>query len=91
MLARLRGISKTENEILIRLKSAIRLNDDTAAVFAKLNQTQEKRNVQHISLRPREGIALSTRVLTPLQVFKMIEDICEALAAVRGARFLGDG
>ncbi|HEY0074019.1 MAG TPA: transcription-repair coupling factor [Abditibacteriaceae bacterium] len=92
LLARLRGISKSENEILIRLKIGDTfLNEDTTAVFTKLNQSQDKRNLQHISLRPREGIAISTRVLTPLQVLKMTEDICETLATVRGARFLGEG
>jgi transcription-repair coupling factor (superfamily II helicase) len=92
LLARLRGISKSENEILIRLKIGDTfLNEDTTAVFARLNQSQDKRNLQHVSLRPREGIAISTRVLTPLQVLKMTEDICEALATVRGARFMGEG
>ncbi len=92
LTARLRGISKSDTEVLIRLKIGDTFApEDTKEVFAKLNKSQDKRNLQHISLRPREGIALSTRVLTPLQVLKMIEDICEALATVRGARFLGDG
>jgi transcription-repair coupling factor (superfamily II helicase) len=89
--ARLRGISKSENEVLIRLKIGDNfLNEDTVAVFAKLNQSQDQRNLQHISLRPREGIAISTRVLTPLQILKMVEDICETLGTVRGARFMGE-
>lgn len=92
LIARLRGISKSEIEILVRLKIGDTFaTEDTTEVFAKLNQSQDKRNLQHISLRPREGIAISTRVLTPLQVLKITEDICEALATVRGARFMGDG
>ncbi len=89
--ARLRGISKSETEVLVRLKIGDKFApEDTKEVFAKLNQSQDKRNLQHISLRPREGIAIGTRVLTPLQVLKLAEDICEALSTVRGARFLGE-
>lgn len=91
LTARLRSISKSDTEVLIRLKIGDNfLNEDTTAVFGKLNQSQDKRSLQHVSLKAREGIAISTRVLTPLQVLKMTEEICEALATVRGARFLGE-
>jgi transcription-repair coupling factor (superfamily II helicase) len=89
--ARLRGISKTETEVLIRLKPGDRFtDDDRSAVFAKLSQGHDKRSLQHISLRPLEGIAVDTRVLSPAQLLRMIEEICETLATVRGARFMGE-
>ena len=91
LTARLRGISKSDTEVLIRLKIGDNfLPEDTKEAFAKINQASNKRDLQHISVRPREGIAISTRVLTPMQILKITEDICEALATVRGARFLGE-
>ncbi|HEX8834867.1 MAG TPA: TRCF domain-containing protein, partial [Abditibacteriaceae bacterium] len=88
--ARLRGISKTESEVLIRLKPGDRFQDeDTAAVFARLTGAHDKRALQNIGLRPLEGIAIDARPLSPAQLLRLVEETCEALAAVRGARFLG--
>ncbi|HVF10126.1 MAG TPA: transcription-repair coupling factor [Abditibacteriaceae bacterium] len=87
--ARLRGISKTESEVLIRLKPGDRFADeDTAAVYAKLRGAHDRRTLQHISLRPLEGLAVDSRALPPVQLLRMIEEICEVLATVRGPRFL---
>lgn len=88
--ARVRGISKTESEVLVRLKPGDRFHDeDTSAVYAKLREAFDKRMLQNLMLRPMEGIALDTRVISPPQLLRMVEAICETLATVRGARLLG--
>ncbi|MDQ3815339.1 MAG: transcription-repair coupling factor, partial [Armatimonadota bacterium] len=88
--ARLRGISKTESEVLIRLKPGDRFADeDLSAVYARLSSKHDKRALQHLMLRPLEGIVIDTRVLPPTQLLRMVEETCETLATVRGARLLG--
>ncbi len=88
--AHLRGISKSETEVLVRLKPGDRFADsDTAAVYARLNKMTDKRTLQHIALRPLDGIAIDTRVISTAQLLRMIEEITETLATVRGARLLG--
>jgi transcription-repair coupling factor (superfamily II helicase) len=87
--ARLRGISKSETEVLIRLKPGDRFADeDSAAAYAVLRKGHDKRALQHIMLRPLEGLAIDSRVLPPVQLLRMVEEICEALATTRGPRFL---
>ena len=89
--ARLRGISKNETEILIRLQPGDSFyNEDTTAVFGKLNQNHDRRILANITLRPREGIAVDTRTLTTMQLLRFVEEITETLATVRGARLLGN-
>jgi transcription-repair coupling factor (superfamily II helicase) len=89
--ARLRGISKNESEVLIRLKPGDRFEkDDTTAVFTKLNSAHDRRTLANISLRPVEGIAIDHRPLTPLQLLRFVEEITGELATVRGLRFMGD-
>lgn len=88
--ARVRGISKTEREVLIRLKPGDRfVDEDTGAVYAQLNDSYDKRVLQNISLRPLEGIAIDTRVVSPNQMLRLVETICETLAVVRSERLLG--
>jgi transcription-repair coupling factor (superfamily II helicase) len=90
--ARVRGISKTESEVLIRLKPGDRFADeDTAAVYTRLNNSFDQRVLQNIGLRPLEGIIIDTRPMSPTQLLRMVEEMCEALAAVRSARLLGHG
>lgn len=87
--AHLRSITKAEQEVLIRLKPGDRFNDDDLAnVYAKLREENDARTLQNIALRPMEGIALDTRVLTPVQLLRMTEQVCESLATTRGARLL---
>jgi transcription-repair coupling factor len=87
--AHLRGITKSEQEILIRLKPSDRFADeDIAAVYAKLREENDARTLQNLMLRPMEGLAIDTRVLTPVQLLRMTEQACEALAITRGARLL---
>jgi transcription-repair coupling factor (superfamily II helicase) len=87
--ARLRGISKTEQEVLIRLQPGDKFQDeDTTAVYAKLQKSFDHRALHNVSLRSREGIAIDTRVLSPSQLMRMVEETCETLATIRGARFL---
>ncbi|MDF2441431.1 MAG: hypothetical protein JWN98_2415, partial [Abditibacteriota bacterium] len=89
--ARLRGISKSESEVLIRLKPGDRFADeDTTALYARLNKSTDKRALQHIALRPIDGIAIDSRVLSTAQLLRMIEEITETLAQVRGPRLLGE-
>lgn len=89
--ARLRGISKNETEVLIRLQPGDKFeNEDTTAVFGKLNQNHDRRLLANITLRPREGIAVDTRTITPLQLLRFVEEITETLATVRGSRLLGN-
>ena len=89
--ARLRGISKNDTEILIRLHPGDRFRDeDTAAVYARLNKSFDARALQNVSLRPMEGIVIDTRILSATQLMRMVEESCEQLAAVRGARFYGE-
>jgi transcription-repair coupling factor (superfamily II helicase) len=88
--AHLRGISKSETEVLIRLKPGDRFADeDTAGVYARLNKMTDKRTLQHIALRPLDGIAIDTRVISTAQLLRIVEEICETLATVRGVRLLG--
>jgi transcription-repair coupling factor (superfamily II helicase) len=87
--ARLRGITKSESEVLIRLKPGDRFEDaDTSSAYARLSGDHDRRALQHISLRPMEGLAIDTRLLTPAQLLRMVEQVCEALATVRGARLM---
>jgi len=87
--ARLRGISKTESEVLIRLQPGDKFQDeDTSAVYAKLQKSFDHRALHNVSLRSREGIAIDTRVLSPSQLMRMIEETSQTLATIRGARFL---
>jgi hypothetical protein len=89
--ARVRGISKTESEVLIRLKPGDRFEkEDTMAVFAKLNASYDRRTLANITLRPLEGIAVDSRTITPLQLLRFVEEITSELATVRGLRFLGN-
>jgi len=91
LYAHLRGISKTESEVLIRTKPGDRLADeDMSAVFAKLNTSHDKRTLQNIGLRPLEGITIDTRPLSSAQLIRLVEEACEALSTVRGARLLGN-
>jgi transcription-repair coupling factor (superfamily II helicase) len=91
MHAHLRGITKAEQEILIRLKPSDRFKDeDLSNVYAKLCEDNDARTLQNISLRTMEGIAIDTRVLTPVQLLRMTEQVCESLATTRGVRLLGD-
>jgi transcription-repair coupling factor (superfamily II helicase) len=88
--AQLRGIFKSEQEILIRLKPGDKFHDDDlAAVYAKLREENDARTLQNLSLKAREGLAIDTRVLTPPQLLRMTEQVCESLAITRGARLLG--
>jgi transcription-repair coupling factor (superfamily II helicase) len=88
--ARLRGISKTESEVLVRLKPGDRFKDeDTSAVFTRLNKNFDSRILTNITLRPMEGIAIDVRPLSQMQLLKLVEDMAEALATVRGARLMG--
>ena len=87
--AKLRSISKSEQEVLIRLQPGDKfLDEDTSAVFAKLQTSFDTRALHNVSLRLREGIAIDTRVLSPSQLMRMVEETCETLATIRGARFL---
>jgi transcription-repair coupling factor (superfamily II helicase) len=88
--AKLRGISKSESEVLVRLKPGDRFADeDTSAVYARLSKDHDKRALQHISLRHMEGIVVDTRVLTSAQLLRLVEQMAETLATIRGARFMG--
>jgi transcription-repair coupling factor (superfamily II helicase) len=88
--ARLRGISKTESEVLIRLKPGDRFADeDTSGVFARLTNSFDQRALSNMTLRPLEGIAIDVRPLSTAQILKMVEETCEELAKIRGSRLLG--
>jgi transcription-repair coupling factor (superfamily II helicase) len=88
--AHLRGISKSETEVLIRLKPGDRFADeDTAGVYARLNKMTDKRTLQHIALRPLDGITIDTRVISTAQLLRIVEEVTETLATVRGLRLLG--
>lgn len=89
--AQLRGISKHEQEILIRLKPGDSFEDeDMAEVYARLREENDARTLQNLVLRPREGLAIDTRVLTPPQLLRMTEKICESFAITRSARLWGE-
>ena len=86
---KLRGISKSDSEVLIRLKPGDRFRDeDMQAMFTALNGQHDKRVLKNLQLRPMEGIVLDTRTLAPTQMLRIVEQACEALGAIRGARFL---
>jgi transcription-repair coupling factor (superfamily II helicase) len=89
--AQLRSITKSEQEILIRLKPGDKFEDeDMAAVYAKLREENDARSLQNLILRPREGLAIDTRVLPPPQLLRIVEQVCESFATTRGARLLGE-
>ena len=88
--ARMRGISKSADEVLIRLKPGDRFADeDVAAVHARVAKFTDKRLSQHIRLRPLDGFAIDTRALSALQVLRVCEEVCETLANVRAPRLHG--
>ena len=90
MHAHLRAITKSEQEILIRLKPGDRFEDeDIASIYAKLRGEFDERAMHNIGLRKMEGIAIDTRILTPVQLLRMTEQVCESLAVTRGLRLMG--
>ncbi len=91
MHAQLRSITKSEQEILIRLKPGDAFADeDMAAVYSKLREENDARSLQNLMLRPREGLVIDTRVLPPPQLLRITEQVCESFAITRGARLLGE-
>ncbi len=88
--SRMRGISKSTEEVLVRLKPGDRFADeDIAAVQGRVSKFSDKRLSQHIALRPLDGFAVDTRALTALQVLRVCEELCETLANVRAPRLHG--
>jgi hypothetical protein len=43
-----------------------------------------------VQLRPLEGIVIDTRPFSTAQLLRLIEESCETLATIRGARFFGE-
>jgi len=85
----MRGISKSD-EVLVRLEPGDRFADeDIASVQGRVSKFSDKRLSQHIALRPLDGFALDTRALTPLQVLRVCEELCETPANVRAPRLHG--
>jgi transcription-repair coupling factor (superfamily II helicase) len=89
--ARLRGISKSDYEVLVRLQPGDRFADeDTSGVYTKLTGSFDQRLLTNVQLRPLEGIVIDSRPFSGTQLLRLIEETCETLATVRGVRFFGD-
>ena len=88
--ARMRGINKSEGEVLVRLKPGDRFADeDIYAVNNRVKSLSDQRLAQHVMLRPLDGFAIDTRVLTATQVLRLAEEVVQTLANVRAPRLLG--
>jgi len=88
LFAHLRGITKGENEVLIRLKPGdIFADSDLAAAYAALAD-KDKTARQHVSLRKLEGLVINTRAISGPQLLRMVEILVETLCEVRGQRLI---
>ncbi|BCM91449.1 transcription-repair-coupling factor [Abditibacteriota bacterium] len=87
--ARLRSITKSPDEVLLRLQPGDSFApEDLKAVEAAIRE-KDKRSEQHISLRKLEGLAIKTRTLGAPQLLRLVEIIVEALADEREKRLSG--
>lgn len=86
--AHLRGITKGENEVLIRLKPGDTFADsDLVAAYAAVKEKDE-RSKQHISLKKLEGMVINTRALQGPGLLRLVEILVETLADARGKRLI---
>ena len=84
--AYLRSITKSPEEVLIRLKPGDTFEDNDLKYAYKALGEKDKRALQAITLRKLEGLALNTRAMNAAQLLRTVEVLVEALAEVRSKR-----
>ncbi len=84
--ARLRSITKSGDEILLRLQPGDSFAPADLKAVERAVKEKDARSEQHISLRKLEGLAIKTRTLGPPQMLKLVEVLVEALAEEREKR-----
>ena len=84
--AYLRSITKSPEEVLIKLKPGDTFEDNDLKHAYKVLGEKDKRALQTITLRKLEGLAISTRAINDAQLLRTIEVLVEALAEVRSKR-----
>ena len=88
----MRGINKSEGEVLVRLKPGDRFADeDIYAVNNRVKNLSDQRLAQHVMLRPLDGFAIDTRVLTATQVLRLAERSRANAGECARAAFIGRG
>ena len=84
--AYLRSITKSPEEVLIKLKPGDTFEDGDLKYAYKVLGEKDKRALQTIALRKLEGLAINTRAMNDSQLLRTVEVLVEALAQVRGKR-----
>lgn len=84
--ARLRSITKSPDEILIRLQPGDSFAPEDLKAVERAVKEKDARSEQHISLRKLEGLAIKTRTLGAPQMLRLVEILVEALADEREKR-----
>ena len=84
--AYLRSITKSPEEVLIKLKPGDTFEDMDLKYAYQVLGEKDKRALQTLALRKLEGLAINTRAMNDAQLLRTIEVTVEALASVRGKR-----
>ncbi len=84
--ARLRSITKTPDEVLLRLQPGDSFAPEDLKAVERAVKEKDARSEQHISLRKLEGLAVKTRTLGAPQMLRLVEILVEALADEREKR-----
>jgi len=84
--ARLRSITKTPDEVLLRLQPGDSFAPGDLKAVERAVKEKDARSEQHISLRKLEGLAVKTRTLGAPQMLRLVEILVEALADEREKR-----
>ncbi len=84
--ARLRAITKSPDEVLLRLQPGDSFAPEDLKAVERAVKEKDARSEQHISLRKLEGLAVKTRTLGAPQMLRLVEILVEALADEREKR-----
>ena len=84
--AYLRSITKSPEEVLIKLKPGDTFEDGDLKYAYKILGEKDKRALQTLALRKLEGLAINTRAMNDAQLLRTVEVLVEALAQVRSKR-----
>jgi len=84
--AYLRSITKSPEEVLIKLKPGDTFEDSDLKYAYKILGEKDKRALQTLALRKLEGLGINTRAMNDAQLLRTIEVLVESLAQVRSKR-----
>ncbi len=87
--ARLRSITKSSDEVLLRLQPGDSFAPEDLKAVERAVKAKDARSEQHITLRKLEGFAIKTRTLGAPQMLRLVEILVEALADEREKRLGG--